>query len=236
MTEPWTALTLRDFAGSIAGRDVRAALMWVPTARDLNRILAVAHAVGNAPRLVDVGAGSGLLSALLAPHLQVTALDPGDAGIPSRRVGRFFDLVRAPVESYSGQAEVALVSWMEAGRDYRAPVAALAPVLVQAYDPSGGCGVLGDVDYARFGFQVVARWETPSWENVAHAFRTRGRGPGGAPLPRKEGWGNVVEVATRDARLMEALQAALRSPPARVAALPWEAELAALHLLPSDEN
>ncbi|HVM44875.1 MAG TPA: hypothetical protein VM582_02975, partial [Candidatus Thermoplasmatota archaeon] len=119
--------------------------------------------------------------------------------------------------------DAAILSWMEAGQDYRAEVAALAPVVVNAYDVEGGCGVKGDVGFERFGYAEAASWRTPSFEDVAHAMDHRG-------LTRRRGYpGNRIDVLTRDATLLPRLRDAVATARGD-APLPWERELEALGL------
>ena len=187
----------------------RDALMWVPRALDVARIRAALDVAG--PRRVDVGAGTGLLAALL---------DAGvDAVEPSAPRVRYHALL-----SSSGRTayDAAILSWMEAGKDYRADVAKLAPVVVNAYDVEGGCGVLGKTDFVQQGFQVAATWTTPSFEDVEHALTHRG-------LRRAAYPGNRVDVLTRKVHLLEPLRVAVDSARASKR-LPWEDDMDRLGL------
>lgn len=209
-------------------RRPREALMWVPRAIDVARIRAALDAAG--PRAVDVGAGTGLLAKLLGTD--VDAVDP----TPPRVTYHPVRLPRAGHVALPGTRDMALpgtrdlapydaavVSWMEAGQDYRAEVARLAPVIVNAYDVEGGCGVLGAVDFAPFGFVEAASWRAPSFEDAAYALDHRGalKRPG-YPACR-------IDVLARDpamgARLREAVGRARAGAP-----LPWEREMDALGL------
>lgn len=222
------ALTLRDFA-----ERPRAALMWPPRARDVARIAAAARAVaGGAPaRVLDAGAGSGLIARLLADAgLDVVAVDAEDADSPTRGVGRFFPVKRARVQDLPREEfDLAIVSWMEAGRDYRAAVHERARVIVEAYDPMGGCGagsVTGFLDLERI---VATLWPTASHEDVAHALRTRGRGPAGLPLTRAAAPGNLIMAWARDDTDANAVNLAVARAEAG-APLPWEPQLDELQL------
>lgn len=194
-------------------RRPRDALMWLPRAQDVARIRAALDVAG--PRRVDVGAGTGLLARLIGGG--VRAVDERPAAV------RHAEVEAVSVEALEGPFDAAIVSWMEAGRDYRAPVAALAPVIVNAYDVEGGCGVMGAVDFAPFGFAEAASWRTASFEDAQYALDHRG-------ALRRRGWpGNRVDVLTRDpslvAPLREAVDAAVPGQ-----ALPWEPEMDRLRL------
>lgn len=200
----WRALRLRDFSGPVP----RATLMWPPRAVDVARIAAL---VGSG-RAIDVGAGSGLLARLLTESgVNVRAIDPGDTY--ARDLARFFPVEPTPVDAILEAYDLAIVSWMEAGRDYRSEVAKLAPVVFQARDAGGGCGVKGDVSYAPFDFVLVDERRGPSYEDVEHAL-----------TGRKTGSENVLEVWARPEAVGRA-KTALASAVA-VAPFPWEAELA----------
>lgn len=201
----------------------RDALMWIPRAVDIARIRAALDVAG--PRRIDVGAGTGLLVKLLdadvvpfephPPRVRYTeprslALGPGLGSGPGPGPG-------------PDAFDVAIVSWMEAGKDYRAEVAKLAPVVINAYDIEGGCGVKGDVSFAPFGYAEAASWRTPSFEDAQYAIEHRGI------LRRRAYPGNRVDVLSREPRLLEPLRAAVAD--ARAAEpYPWEREMDALGL------
>lgn len=190
--------------------------MWTPRALDVARIAAVCQAAGGPA--VDVGAGTGLLARLVEEvGVPVRAFDPHPTAKRYHAV--------EPAEAGSlPSCGAALVSWMEAGKDYREAVARAAPVVVNAYDVEGGCGVMGAVDFAPFGFTRVLSWRTPSFEDVEFALDRPGRG-----LHRRGHPGNRIDVLTRDESLAPRLAEAVER--ARAAsALPWEAEMDAHRL------
>lgn len=196
-------------------RRPREALMWIPRASDIARIAAVCRVGGTV--VADVGAGTGLLAHLLeAQGVSVAAYDPTP---PAQQ---FHPIETLDADALSDSYDVAIVSWMEAGKDYRDQVAEIAPIIVNAYDTGGGCGVLGATDFKQQGFQIAATWETASFEDAAHALDHRGE-------RRKEYPGNRVDILTRKTHLLDGLRDACdavhESKP-----LPWEAELDKLGL------
>ena len=196
-------------------RRPREALMWIPRARDVARIAAACKASGTL--VADVGAGTGLLAHLLEDAgVKVAAYDP--APPPAQ----FHPVEALSADHLTDSYDVAIVSWMEAGKDYRGPVAELAPVIVNCYDTGGGCGVMGETDFAHHGFHVAARWDTPSFEDALWALEHRGERRKGAP-------GNRIDVVTRKPHLLEPLRAAIDGA-APGKALPWESEMDALGL------
>jgi hypothetical protein len=194
-------------------RRPREALLWLPRALDVARIRAV---IGSGIAC-DVGAGTGLLAHLLEREgAKVAAYDPAPPA------WTFHAVERLDADQLTDSYDVAVVSWMEAGKDYRAPVAGLAPVIVNAYDAEGGCGVMGETDFQHHGFQLVETWRTASFEDALHALEHRG-------LRRPAYPGNRIDVVTRKPHLLEPLRAALDAArPGK--ALPWEAEMDALGL------
>ena len=190
------------------GRRPRDALMWVPRAVDVARIRAARAVAG--PRAVDVGAGTGLLAKLLGGT--VLALDPAPPRV------RYAQVVPGSAATLQGPYDAAIVSWMEAGQDYREACARLAPVLVNVYDVEGGCGVMGQVDFAPFGFVEAASWRTPSFEDVAYAIDHRGA------LQRRGHPGNRIDVLTREATLLPGLREAVAAAKPGEA-LTWEGEM-----------
>lgn len=198
--------TLETFA-----RRPRDALMWVPRAVDVARIAAALRVAG--PRVADVGAGTGLLSALL--EREGIAIEASDASPPRTRYHR---VETQEASTLAGPYDALIVSWMEAGKDYREACAWLAPVLVNSYDVEGGCGVMGQVDFAPFGFVEAASWRTPSFEDAAYALDHRGA------LQRRGYPGNRVDILTREPARVPALRAAVEGARAS-AALAWEAEM-----------
>ena len=204
--------TLETFA-----RRPRESLMWVPRAADVAAIAEVCRTAG--PRVVDVGAGTGLLARLLLDEgVEVEAVDPAPPPV------QFVDVTRRSAAELRGPYDLALVSWMEAGVDYRAAVAGLAPVVVNVYDPAGACGVKGDVDLGPFGFVTAATWTTPSFEDAAYVLDRPGRG-----LQRPGAPGNRVDVLTRYKALAPALKEAVVGAQAGEA-FQWEHEMARLGL------
>lgn len=196
-------------------RAPREALMWLPRAHDVARIAAVCKAMGGLT--CDVGAGTGLLAHLLEhAGAKVAAYDPTP---PDKR---YHAVETLDADHLSDSYDVAIVSWMEAGKDYRGPVAQLAPVIVNAYDVEGGCGVMGETDFQHHGFQLVDTWRTASFEDALHALDHRG-------LRRKGYPGNRIDILTRKPHLLAPLRAAL-DPATPGGALSWEAEMDALGL------
>lgn len=186
--------------------------MWMPRAVDVAAIAEVCRTAG--PRVVDVGAGTGLLARLLQDEdVKVEAVDPNPPAV------QFVPVKPRSAEDVRGEFDVAIVSWMEAGVDYRAAVARLAPVVINVYDPAGACGVKGQVDLSQLGFMTATWWTTPSFEDVAFVMDRPGRG-----LQRPGSPGNRIDVLTRYKAIVPVLRDAVAD---AVAGQPfqWELEL-----------
>ncbi len=226
-------LRLRDFAPPDGVRSPRSALCFLPRACDIAIILAAGRgalarglSAGRAPdgpvRVIDVGAGSGLLSRLLTDAGAVArAVDPG--GPHARDVGRFHDVdpVDAASAARGGPYDVAVSAFMEAGAEYRSAVAGLAPVVVSIRDTEGMCGVRGDQSYSPFGLTRVHSHQVPTFEDVGALLRL---GPRGVAVPLH----GRLEVWATEA-VADAVAASLAAPPPAsgpgIAAYPWEMDV-----------
>jgi SAM-dependent methyltransferase len=203
----------------------------------LDRVLAsaafraTAGPAGRRPRILDFGAGSGLLAALLASRADVVAVDPGDA----QHIGAFYPTVRSlDAEAVTAGSiagfDLVVCSWMEAGRDLRAEVVALAERSGRIFsvdDAEGGTGAQGDVSYAPFGFERASTWRGPSFEDVDEALARRGRGI----VPGER---NVFAVWARPPEV-ETLRERIRGAPRAFDPLPWEQEMRDLGWGPADD-
>jgi hypothetical protein len=169
------------------------------------------------PLVADVGAGTGLLARLVEQQgVSVAAYDPRPPAVS------YHPVEPLDADALSDSYDAVIVSWMEAGKDYRAPIAELSPLIVNAYDVEGGCGVMGATDFKDFGYQVVETWRTASFEDALHALEHRG-------LKRAAYPGNRIDVLTRKPHLVDPVRVAIDgAKPGRPYA--WEPEMDALGL------
>jgi hypothetical protein len=130
---------------------------------DVLRIAAIAGAISSRPSYLDVGCGYGDF----LKH--VRELLPDAEGI-EKEGGIFYGLgIEKP--SYvriedahwiNKQYDLVFVGWMEPGQDFRDAVARNTDVIVTTLDQ----GISLAAEFDGHGFQRIAWWRTPTWEDV----------------------------------------------------------------------
>src|SRR5918911_1102609 len=130
---------------------------------DVLRTVAVAKAISSNPKYLDVGCGYGdFLS-------QVRKFIPSAEGI-EKDVGIFYGLgiikpdyiSIADAHWIDKKYDLIFVGWMEPGQDFRDPIARSTDVIITTLDQ----GISLQVEFDGHGFERVAWWRTPSWEDV----------------------------------------------------------------------
>ena len=130
---------------------------------DVLRVVAIAKTISNNPRYLDVGCGYGDFLKRIREFL------PGAEGI-EKDAGIFYCLgIIKPDYISIGDAywinekyDLIFVGWMEPGLDFRDSVASCTDVIVTTIDQ----GISLAAEFDGHGFQRVAWWRTPSWEDV----------------------------------------------------------------------
>ena len=130
---------------------------------DVLRVAAIAKAVAANPEYLDVGCGYGEFLARMREFL------PNAEGI-EKEAGIFYGLgiVKPDYISIADahwidkKYDLIFVGWMEPGQDFRDPVARSTDVIVTTLDQ----GISLAAEFDGHGFQRVAWWRTPSWEDV----------------------------------------------------------------------
>ncbi|HEX2169007.1 MAG TPA: hypothetical protein VHF65_01785 [Nitrososphaera sp.] len=130
---------------------------------DVLRIVEIANEISNSPTYLDVGCGYGDFLR------QIRKFIPGAEGI-EKEAGIFYGLgiVKpdfisiADAHWINKKFDLIFVGWMEPGQDFRDPVARSTDVIITTLDQ----GISLQAEFDGHGFQRVAWWRTPSWEDV----------------------------------------------------------------------
>lgn len=130
---------------------------------DVLRTVAITRAVSNNPSYLDVGCGYGDFLKRIREFLPDAQGIEKDAGI-------FYDLQMAKPDYIaisdahwiSKRHDVIFVGWMEPGQDFRDPVAKNTDVIVTTLDQ----GISLAAEFDGHGFERIAWWRTPTWEDV----------------------------------------------------------------------
>ncbi|HJU35598.1 MAG TPA: hypothetical protein VJ695_10785 [Nitrososphaera sp.] len=130
---------------------------------DVLRIVAVAKAISSNPKYLDVGCGYGDFLK------QVRNFIPSAEGV-EKEAGIFYSLgiikpnyiSIADAHWIDKKFDIIFVGWMEPGQDFRTPVARSTDVVITTLDQ----GISLAAEFDGHGFQRVAWWRTPSWEDV----------------------------------------------------------------------
>ncbi len=131
---------------------------------DVLRVVAIAKAVSKNPRYCDIGCGYGDFLTKIQRFI------PDATGI-EKNSGMFYGC-NMPKPDYVTIADarwgidknfdVIFVGWMDPGMDFRDAVAAKTEVIVTTLDQ----GISLAAEFDGHGFERVASWRTPSWEDV----------------------------------------------------------------------
>ncbi len=130
---------------------------------DVERVVAIARSISGNPSYVDVGCGYGDFLRHVRGFL------PNAEGI--EKDGGIFYCLGIEKPGYIKLADahwidrkydLVFVGWMEPGQDFRDPVARSTDVIVTTLDQ----GISLAAEFDGHGFQRIAWWRTPSWEDV----------------------------------------------------------------------
>ena len=130
---------------------------------DVLRVVAIAKTISSNPRYLDVGCGYGDFLKRVRRFLPSAEGIEKDAWI-------FYGLgiikpdyiSIADAQWIDKKYDLIFVGWMEPGQDFRDPVARSTDVIVTTLDQ----GISLAAEFDGHGFQRVAWWRTPSWEDV----------------------------------------------------------------------
>ena len=130
---------------------------------DVMRVVAVAKSISSQPRYLDVGCGYGDFLE------KVREFIPNAIGIENDNIFYNFNMIK-PNYIYFQDAslniddefDVIFVGWMDPGIDFRKNVADKTEVVITTLDE----GISLAAEYEDQGFQKIAEWRTPSWEDM----------------------------------------------------------------------
>jgi hypothetical protein len=127
------------------------------------RVVAVAKSISSQPRYLDVGCGYG-------DFLQkVREFIPNAIGIENDNIFYNFNMIKPDYIYFQDASlniddefDVIFVGWMDPGIDFRKNVADKTEVVITTLDE----GISLAAEYEDQGFQKIAEWRTPSWEDM----------------------------------------------------------------------
>ncbi|HET7147399.1 MAG TPA: hypothetical protein VFI73_02765 [Candidatus Nitrosopolaris sp.] len=177
---------------------------------DVLRVVAIARAVSNSPRYCDIGCGYGDFLMKIREFISDATGIEGSAGI--------FYGCNFPKPDYITLADarwgikafdIIFVGWMEPGIDFRDAVAAKTDVIVTTLDQ----GISLAAEFEGHGFERIASWRTPSWEDVnteiMNRYYTKMPNEIYTSLSRLRGAHNLWYVYTKKRRYLEEIRSAL---------------------------
>ena len=133
---------------------------------DVLRLISISKAVtknGN-PRYLEVGCGNGDFLSKIREFIPNAVGIDNDAKIfyYYKRVKPDYIKIADARWGIDHQFDIIFVGWMEPGLDFRDAVAAKADVIVTTLDQ----GISLAAEFEGNGFERIAKWRTPSWEDV----------------------------------------------------------------------
>jgi hypothetical protein len=127
------------------------------------RVAAIARAVSASPSYLDVGCGYGDFLNHVREFLPNAEGMEKDSGIFYGLGAAKPEYIRiADAHWIDRKYDMIFVGWMEPGQDFRDPVARNTDVIVTTLDQ----GISLAAEFDGHGFDKIAWWRTPSWEDV----------------------------------------------------------------------
>ena len=133
---------------------------------DVLRLFSISKAVAKngKPRYIDVGCGNGDFLTKMREFI------PNAVGIDNdAKVFYYYNMVKPDYIKIADarweidhQFDIIFVGWMDPGIDFRDAVAAKTDVIVTTLDQ----GISLAAEFEGNGFERIAKWRTPSWEDV----------------------------------------------------------------------
>jgi SAM-dependent methyltransferase len=130
---------------------------------DVMRVAAIAKSISSQPRYLDVGCGYGDFLE------KVREFIPNAIGIENDNIFYNFNMIKPDYIYFQDASlniddefDVIFVGWMDPGIDFRKNVADKTEVVITTLDE----GISLAAEYEDQGFQKIAEWRTPSWEDM----------------------------------------------------------------------
>ncbi|MDP9305947.1 MAG: class I SAM-dependent methyltransferase, partial [Thermoproteota archaeon] len=127
------------------------------------RVVAIAKSISSQPRYLDVGCGYGDFLE------KVREFIPNAIGIEKDDIFYNFNMIKPDYIYFQDASlniddefDVIFVGWMDPGIDFRKNVADKTEVVITTLDE----GISLAAEYEDQGFQKIAEWRTPSWEDM----------------------------------------------------------------------
>jgi hypothetical protein len=130
---------------------------------DVMRVAAIAKSVSDDPTYLDVGCGYGDFLKHVREFLpKAEGLEVDGSMFYGLGIARPDYIRIADARWLDKKYDLIFVGWMEPGQDYRDSVSKNTDVIVTTLDQ----GISLAAEFDGHGFERVASWRTPSWEDV----------------------------------------------------------------------
>ena len=131
---------------------------------DVKRLVTIAKTVSQAPSYLDVGCGYGeflMKIRYYIPDALGMELDPRIFYCMGMHVPSYIK-IWDPKWGLDHDFDIVFIGWMEPGTDFRDEISKHTQVIVTTLDQ----GLSLSAEYEAHGFELVAWWRSPSWEDV----------------------------------------------------------------------
>jgi hypothetical protein len=130
---------------------------------DVMRVAAIAQSVSKEPSYLDVGCGYGDFLKRVREFLpKATGLEKDASIYYGLGIAKPDYITISDAHWIDKRYDVIFVGWMEPGQDFRDSVARNTDVIITTLDQ----GISLAAEFDGHGFERIAWWRTPSWEDV----------------------------------------------------------------------
>jgi SAM-dependent methyltransferase len=178
---------------------------------DVKRIVTISKTVSQDPSYLDVGCGYGEFLTRIREHIPDALgmeVDPRIFYYIGKYVPSYIK-IWDPKWGLDHDFDIIFVGWMEPGTDFRDEISKHTKVIVTTLDQ----GLSLAAEYEGHGFELVAWWRSPSWEDVnieiMNRYYTRISKKGLEKLSNLRGAHNLWYVYSRDKATSEKIRANL---------------------------